>query len=101
MASAPLYMTWYATGNNVMIGADTSRRVCHIRLESPVEKPEERTDFRRPNLLAWVEAHRQELLAAALTILRAYSSRADPTCNCQPGVATRGGLRLYALPWFG
>ena len=44
MASAPLYMTWYATGNNVMIGADTSRRVCHIRLESPVEKPEERTD---------------------------------------------------------
>jgi hypothetical protein len=71
-ASAPLYMTWYATGNNVMIGADTSRRVCHIRLESPEEKPEERTGFHRPNLLAWVGEHRQKLLAAALCVLRAY-----------------------------
>src|SRR5262249_4882626 len=32
MAEAPLYMTWYATGNNVIVAADTARRVCHVRL---------------------------------------------------------------------
>src|SRR5262249_15945777 len=49
---APLLMTWYATGNNVSIAADTARRVCHVRLESDIEHPEERQDFRHPNLLA-------------------------------------------------
>src|SRR5262249_59270502 len=37
---APLYMTWYATGNNVAVGADTARRVCHIPLQSPDQHPE-------------------------------------------------------------
>jgi len=72
MVEAPLYVTWYATGNNVAIGADTARRVCHIRLESPEERPEERRDFRHPNLLAWIGEQRKRLLASALTILRAY-----------------------------
>jgi hypothetical protein len=72
MAEAPLYMAWYATGNNVSIAADTARRVCHIRLESDKERPEERRDFRHPDLLAWVGRERQRLLAAALTILRGY-----------------------------
>jgi hypothetical protein len=42
MAEGPMYMTWFATGNNVAIAADTTRRICHIRLESPEERPEER-----------------------------------------------------------
>jgi hypothetical protein len=72
MGEAPLYMTWYATGNNVAIHADTARRVCHIRLESPDERPEERQDFRHPNLLGWVGQERPRLLCAALAILLAY-----------------------------
>jgi hypothetical protein len=72
MAEAPLYMTWYATGNNVLVAADTARRICHVRLESPEEKPEERDDFVRTDLLAWVGSQRGRLLTAALTILRAY-----------------------------
>lgn len=72
MAEAPLHITWYATGNNVAIAADTARRVCHIRIESPDEKPEERDNFRHRNLLPWVGQERHRLLAHALTILRAY-----------------------------
>jgi hypothetical protein len=72
MAEAPMYITWYATGNNVAIAADTARRVCHIRLDSPEEKPEERDNFKHKNLLAWVGQERCCLLAQALTILRAY-----------------------------
>jgi hypothetical protein len=52
MAEAPLYMTWYATGNNVAVAADTARRLCHCRLESPEERPEERSEFQHPDLLA-------------------------------------------------
>jgi hypothetical protein len=78
MAEAPLLMTWYATGNNVCIAADTARRVCHIRLESPEERPEERQDFRHRNLLAWVGDNRFKLLTAALTILRAYCALGRP-----------------------
>jgi hypothetical protein len=78
MVEAPLYMTWYATGNNVAIAADTARRVCHIRLESPEERPEERQGFRHPNLLAWVGDNRSRLLAAGLTILSAYCLAGRP-----------------------
>ncbi len=50
----PLYATWFATGNNVHVGADTCRRICHIRLESPLERPETREGFLHPHLLTWV-----------------------------------------------
>jgi hypothetical protein len=69
---APLAVTFFATGNNVAIRADTARRVCHIRLESPHERPEERSDVRRPHLIKWVVENRPRLLARALTILKAY-----------------------------
>jgi hypothetical protein len=72
VVEVPLYGTWYATGNNVSIATDTARRTCPVRLESPEERPEERRDFRHPNLLSWIGEQRQRLLADALTILRAY-----------------------------
>jgi hypothetical protein len=40
MYDGPLRIIWYATGNNCQLKADTARRVCHIRLESPDERPE-------------------------------------------------------------
>ena len=77
----PLVTTWAATGNNVVLMADTSRRVCHIRLESKLENPEERQGFKHPNLLAWVRDERQRLLSAALTILTAYCRHGRPSQN--------------------
>jgi hypothetical protein len=76
----PLVTTWAATGNNVVLLADTSRRVCHIRLESKLENPEQRDDFKHASLLGWVRDQRPRLLSAALTILYAYC-RAG--CPCQ------------------
>ncbi len=67
---------WHAvvivTGNNVQITGDTERRCIKCRQEPSVERPELRTNFRVPNLLAHVQGHRPELVRAALTILRAY-----------------------------
>jgi hypothetical protein len=103
MADAPLYMTWYATGNNVAVHTDTARRVCHIRLESPEEKPEERNDFRHPNLLAWVGGNRNHLLTAALSILRAYCMAGRPEVGLPAWGSFEGWSELVrsAIVWVG
>lgn len=74
----PLHITWFATGNNVQLGADTARRVCHVRIERPEERPELKSDFARPDLLAYVREHRGRLLGAALTILRGWHVAGRP-----------------------
>jgi hypothetical protein len=103
MAEAPLYMTWYATGNNVLVAADTARRACHVRLESQEERPEERHNFRHPNLLAWVGEHRQQLLAATLTILRAYCAAGCPDQRLPAWGSFEGWSALVrsAVVWVG
>jgi hypothetical protein len=99
----PMYMTWYATGNNVAVAADTARRVCHIRLESPQERPELRQDFQHPDLLAWVGQHRGTLLAAALTMLRAYFVAGRPDQDLRAWGSFEGWSALVrsAVVWIG
>ena len=74
----PLSVTWSATGNNVVLHADTSRRVAHIRLDSRLENPEQREGFRHPNLKAYIRSHRPQLLAHVLTILAAFCHAGRP-----------------------
>ncbi|MCO8125074.1 hypothetical protein NHH03_25280 [Stieleria sp. TO1_6] len=68
----PARAIWTATGNNLRFRSDIARRVLPIRLDSPEERPEERTDFRHADLLGWTHKHRGELVTAALVILRGY-----------------------------
>jgi len=82
--TGPLDVVFWATGNNVALRADTSRRVAHVRLESPLEKPEERDGFCHPDLLAYVTARRGELLSALLTILRAWHVAGRPRHGLRP-----------------
>jgi len=60
------------TGNGIELCGDTSRRVLVCRLESPLEDPENRADFKYPDLLEHVRHNRPRLVGAALTLLRAY-----------------------------
>jgi hypothetical protein len=103
IVEAPLHMTWFATGNNVAVGADTTRRICHVRLESPEEHPEQRRDFRRPRLLEWVEQERPRLLAAALTLLRAYCVEGRPRQELRAWGSYEGWSALVrgAVVWLG
>lgn len=78
MVDLPLVTTWFATGNNVQVAADTARRVVHCRLDVLVERPELRADFRHPNLRDWVRDNRGPLLSAALTIMAAYCRAGRP-----------------------
>ncbi len=68
----PMRTIWSATGNNMAFGSDVGRRVLPIRLQSPLEAPEDRSGFVHADLLAWVHENRSRLAVAALTILRAY-----------------------------
>jgi putative DNA primase/helicase len=74
----PMRTIWSATGNNMAFGSDVGRRVLPIRLQSPLEAPENRSGFVHPNLLAWIESQRPQLAVAALTILRAYFVAGSP-----------------------
>lgn len=67
-----------ASGNNLQPGDDTLRRVLVSRLESPLEHPERRADFVHPDLVEWVRAERPRLVAAGLTILRAWFALGRP-----------------------
>lgn len=82
--SGPLKIVWSLTANNFQVRGDTSRRICHIRMVAPCERPEERTGFRYPNLLAHVREHRAELLGAALIVARAWFVAGRPRKQLPP-----------------
>jgi hypothetical protein len=81
IVTMPLSVTWLASGNNIILAGDTTRRVAHCRLNCQHEHPEERDGFRHPKLLAYVREHRGKFLAAALAILRGYfAARCPQSC---------------------
>jgi len=99
----PLITTWYATGNNVIIKGDLSRRTLHVRLESPDENPEERANFTHENIKTWTFQNRPRLVAAVLTLLRAYHVAGRPDQHLKPWGSFEGWSRLvrHSLVWAG
>lgn len=63
------------SGNNIAFGDDTLRRTLMCRLESEHENPENRTNFAHDPLLEYLEERRARLVVAALTVLRAWTSK--------------------------
>lgn len=99
----PLIPVWYGTGNNVAVAADTTRRIIHVRLDVLDEKPEERTGFKHPELIAWIRQHRPRLLTCGLTILRAFCNAGMPRQNVSAFGSFEGWSRLVreAIVWIG
>ncbi len=99
----PLKIVWTLTANNLIVGGDTGRRVCPIRLESKDEHPEERTGFKHPELLAYVSGHRAELLGACLTILRGWYAAGRPrqSLSAWGSFEAWSGVIRQAIVWLG
>lgn len=70
--SVPNRMIWVVTGNNVMLSGELTRRGVHIRIDPDTDQPWLRTGFRIPNLEGWVRENRARMVAAALTLVRAW-----------------------------
>jgi putative DNA primase/helicase len=66
----PIATLFCATGNNLVIADDLTRRTLLCRLDAGVERPELRS-FKR-NVLEVAHRERGKLVAAALTVLRAW-----------------------------
>ncbi len=77
--TVPLRAIWLITGNNLSFRGDLGRRVIVCDIDPEVEFPEDRQDFRFPNLLEHVRRERPRLVAAALTILRGFHEAGRPT----------------------
>lgn len=102
-AELPLTATWCASGNNVSLVGDIGRRICHVRLESDLANPEERQGFAHPDIKAWAVRERRRLIAAALTVLRAYCVAGRPNQGLMPWGSFEGWSDLVrqAVVWVG
>lgn len=78
MVNLRVSSTFFLCGNNIGFSGDMPRRVIPVDLESNVEFPEDRQGFKYPDLEDHVRKHRTELLAAALTIVRAFCLAGSP-----------------------
>lgn len=103
IVTVPLRPLWLGTGNNVQLVGDMGRRVLPVRLESPLEKPEERSGFKHPDLVGHVRRERKHLVAAVLTILRAFHLAGRPAPKARPWGSFEGWQALVcgAISWLG
>lgn len=67
------------SGNNLTVSGDTVRRVLRARMETSLERPQDRDGFRIPDLKVWTKINRARLVHAALTILRAFIVAGRPS----------------------
>jgi hypothetical protein len=83
MLRLPTVVLWTATGNNLSFRRDLSSRALLCRIDAQMESPESRA-FQIPQLGDYLKVHRKDLVAAALTILRAYHVAGRPRQQVKP-----------------
>jgi len=106
MTRFPIRCVWIATGNNPQFSNEIARRMVRIRLDPHEDQPWLREGFRRPNLLAWVWQSRARLVAACLTLGRAWIAAGMPRHKKTVGSfegwaeAMGGILQVAGVPGF-
>lgn len=69
---------WIANGNNVVPSDEIARRAVWIRIDANQEKPWDRKEFKHPRLKTWARENRNQLVTAAITLIRAWVDRNMP-----------------------
>lgn len=69
---------WVATGNNLSLGGDLPRRTLSVTIDPGMPSPESRTGFAIPDVKGWTQDNRGELIAALLTLVRAWVCAGRP-----------------------
>lgn len=99
-AEVPSNATIFATGNNLTLAGDMTRRAIRATLDAGVERPELRAFERDP--LAMVATNRGLYVIAGLTILRAFRIAGSPSQTVPLGsFAAWSGWVRDALIWLG
>jgi hypothetical protein len=93
--SVPQLATWIVNGNNIQLGRDLPRRCYKIRLDARSSKPwDDGRKFKHPNLINWVTTHRGRIIAALLTLCRAWYAGGRPDCE-PPRLGSFEGWSFY------
>jgi len=69
---------WMANGNNVTVGGDLARRTFKTRIDPQDPMPWQRSGFRHPDLIQWVQQTRGRILASVFTLARAWIQAGRP-----------------------
>ncbi len=91
----PIRCLWLSTGNNVIFHREIARRTVSIDLDARCAHPEERSGFRHPDLLAWADEHRPELVRACLTLIAAWIGAGCPTWKPGPDAPMLGSFEAW------
>jgi hypothetical protein len=102
--SLPQRACWYANGNHLALGGDLPRRCYLVQIDAKMARPWERdpSQFKHPDIKGWVMENRGELLAALLTMARAWVEAGRPLGNgkilgsFEEWCKTLGGILSYA-----
>lgn len=81
---SPIRCAWILTANNPTVSDEIARRIVPIRLVPQTDRPENRSDFRHPELEAWAMAHRGDLLWSLAVFVRAWQAAGCPTPAVRP-----------------
>ena len=72
LVTLPQQTIFVVTGNNILLGGDMGRRCYWIRMDAATAEPWRGRTFRHPDIRSWVLQNRGRLLAAILTLARAW-----------------------------
>lgn len=78
LVTLPQRSMFIVTGNNIALGGDLARRCVWIRLDAKCSEPWRNREYRHPGLLDWLRCNRGRLLAAILTLARAWFTAGCP-----------------------
>ncbi len=78
MIRLPVRCAWVATANNPTVSHEIARHLVRIRLDARTDQPWRRDGFRHPDLMVWVRSNRARLVAACLTLCRAWIAAGRP-----------------------
>src|SRR5690606_22139236 len=81
---------WVVTANNLLVGLDQVRRTIWITIDPQMPRPEQRTGFAITDLERWARERRGDILAALLTLIRAWIAAGRPV---QPARTSDGYAR--------
>ncbi|MFD7224806.1 bifunctional DNA primase/polymerase [Streptomyces sp. NPDC059892] len=76
---------WLVTGNALRTGGDNGRRVLWVKLDPDCPDPDQRDDFRIGDLRPWLRANASTLVAALVTLVRAWLAAGAPTTRVRKG----------------
>ncbi|MEU5442743.1 bifunctional DNA primase/polymerase [Streptomyces griseofuscus] len=76
---------WMITGNALRTGGDNGRRVFWVRLDPNCPDPDQRDNFRVGDLRPWLRANASTLVAALVTLVRAWLAAGRPTKRVRKG----------------